>query len=314
MHQINPFAVKWQIIINPNACSGKLLKRIDKILELLTAKKINYEGHILDSEEKAAKTIERLCNKGFRYFMFLGGDGTANVVINTICKSGISTEEVFLVPIPIGTGNDWVHTLNYPKSAEYTTLINAFIKGQFMQHDIGRLDVDVHQQTQYNRHFINIAGFGFDGAVIKRTTMKKPKIFPSLVYIWNLLRVLFSYSAKKLRIEIEDTVIDDQIYTMAVGICKYNGNGMKQVPMADPTDGFFDVVIIRRLPIWKVIANVGNLFKGKHIKLKEASVHRCKELKITCLQDTFCEVEGEIVPMGDYFISTFPTKINVLEM
>jgi diacylglycerol kinase family enzyme len=82
--------------------------------------------------------------------------------------------------------------------------------------------------------------------------------------------------------------------------------------MADPTDGFFDVVIIRHLPIWKVIVNVGNLFKGTHIKLKEVSVYRCKELKITCFQDVFCEVEGEIVPIGDYSMSILPNKINVL--
>jgi YegS/Rv2252/BmrU family lipid kinase len=314
MQQINPFAVKWQIIINPNACSGKLLNRIDEILYLLTAKKIDYEGHILDNEQKAMKAVERLCHKGFRYFMFLGGDGTANVVINAICKSGINTEEIFLVPIPIGTGNDWVHTLNYPKSKEYSTLINALIKGNFMQHDIGRLDIDVHQHTPYIRYFINIAGFGFDGAIIKHATAKKPKMFSSLVYIGSLLKVLFSYSAKKLSIEIEDMLINDKIYTMAVGICKYNGNGMKQVPMADPTDGFFDVIVVRYLPIWKVIANVGNLFKGTHIKLKEVSIHRCKKLKIICFQDTFCEVEGELMPTGDYFISTFPGKINVLEI
>ncbi|GHV35233.1 diacylglycerol kinase [Bacteroidia bacterium] len=313
MQQINPLAVQWQIIINPNACSGKLLNRIDKILDLLTTKKIDYEGHILDSEQKATKTIERLCHKGFRYFMFLGGDGTANVVINAICKSGINPADVFLVPIPIGTGNDWVHTLNYPKSKEYATLINALTRGKFMQHDIGRLDIDVHQHIPYSRHFINIAGLGFDGAVIERSTTK-PKLFPSLVYLWNVLKALLSYSSKKLNIEIEDTVINDKIYTMAVGICKYNGNGMKQVPMADPTDGLFDAVIVRHMPMWKVLANVGNLFKGTHIKLKEVSVHRCKELKITCFQDTFCEVEGETLPLGDYFMTVLPNKINVLEV
>jgi YegS/Rv2252/BmrU family lipid kinase len=312
MNKINPAEVQWQIIINPNACSGKLLNRIDTILGLLTEKNIDYEGHISASVTNAVKIIERLCRKGFKHFMFLGGDGTANVVVNGICKSEVNLEEIFLVPLPIGTGNDWVRTHNFPKSTEYEKIVDFVVKGNFEKHDVGLLKAD-DGYNEIRRHFINIAGFGFDGAVIKRSSEKKPKLFPSAVYIINLLRVMLSYKACKAKIKMDNEEVNDDIYTMAVGICTYNGNGMKQVPMADPRDGFFDVVIIRKLTIWKVIKNVGNIFKGTHIdKLKECSTHRSKTVTITSDSKFYGEVEGEVLPVGNYKLSLLPQQINVL--
>jgi YegS/Rv2252/BmrU family lipid kinase len=311
MNTINPTEVQWQIIINPNACSGKLLNRIDTILGMLTERNIDYEGHISASVTNAVKIVERLCRKGFRHFMFLGGDGTANVIVNGICKSEVNLEEVYLVPLPIGTGNDWVRTHNFPKSTEYEAIVDYVMKGNFEKHDVGLLKVnDGFNETR--RHFINIAGFGFDGAVIKLSSESRPKVFPSAVYVINLLRAMFSYRACKAVIEMDNEKVEDEIYTLAVCICTYNGNGMKQAPLADPRDGYFDVIIFRRISVWKVIKNVKNIFNGDHLKMKECSSHRSKTVSISCDSKFYGEVEGEMVSIGNYELSMLPQQINVL--
>jgi diacylglycerol kinase (ATP) len=87
---------------------------------------------------------------------------------------------------------------------------------------------------------------------------------------------------------------------------------MMQVPMADPFDGYFDVVVIRKISLLKVIANIRRLFSGKHIRMREVSVFSTRELTISAIPCVRGEVEGEMLALGDYEISMFAKKINVL--
>jgi diacylglycerol kinase family enzyme len=82
--------------------------------------------------------------------------------------------------------------------------------------------------------------------------------------------------------------------------------------MADPFDSCFDVVVIRKLSPLKVIANVKNLFSGKHLRLHEVSVFRTREFEIIATPYTFGEVEGELLTLGNFIISMIAQKVNVL--
>lgn len=300
----------WQVIINPNALAGKCMKRWQEIAAKLDEYEIKYVAHFSNHANAGNTITEHLCRKGERHLMVLGGDGTLNEVINGVCKSGVETKEVFIVPFPVGTGNDWSHTHFYPK--DFHALIPYFIEGVFKAHDVGVVKSYQDEDEIDIRYFINIAGFCFDAAVIYETNKGKPRFFTSIIYIFCLIKVLFSYKSKKITIKSKEFVVDDVIFTIAVGICQYNGNGMKQVPMADPFDGWFDVVIIKKISAWKVIANVVNLFSGKHIKLKEVSTFRTDELQISATPCTLGEVEGEMLTYGNYQITMLPCAVNLL--
>ena len=133
-----------------------------------------------------------------------------------------------------------------------------------------------------------------------------------MVYLLGVLKVLLSYRPKKTVITSKEQTINDKIFTIAVGIGRYNGNGMKQVPNADPQDGLFDVVVIRKISKLKVIRNIKKLFSGTHTKLKEVTQFRTNELTITSNSPFFGEVEGEVLKQGDYKIENAPDKINIL--
>jgi len=47
-----------------------------------------------------------------------------------------------------------------------------------------------------------------------------------------------------------------KLFSFNVGIGKYNGGGMMQVPEAIPDDGLLDITIIRKMSKIKAIANV----------------------------------------------------------
>ena len=301
----------WQVILNPNAYSGKSKKHWVNIATTLDELQIAYQVHPANQANAGREIVKQLCLDGKRHFIIIGGDGTVNEVVNGIAISGINTSEAFIVPFPIGTGNDWVHTHQYPK--DYNQLFKPLLAGQFQRHDMGIVKTMQDDQIIDSRYFINIAGFCFDATVISSSQNKKP-YFASAVYLWNLLKVLLTYKAQPVTVKTDDDEFSKSVFTMAVGICKYNGNGMMQVPMGNPFDGLFDVVIIKKISKLKVLANVMKLFSGKHIALPEVSVYQTKELEIKSIPPVLGEVEGEMLTSGNYKISIIPGAVNVLVM
>lgn len=301
---------EWHIISNPNTSSKN--RQMDESFLLDHFKKMNmpYAMHLSDGAGKGWTIAKELCESGIRHLMVFGGDGSINEVVNGIYESGANPEEVYLAIVPFGTGNDFCRTLGYPHHPHEFLLFMD--KAQFQPTDVGIVETIVDGEVVAHRHFINIAGFAFDAAVINETTKGKPKLFPNAVYLMKLVKVLFGYSCTPVHITTEEGEYSAEMFTIACGNAQYNGNGMRQVPMANPHDGKFDLVTIRKIRPMKVIANVKNLFAGKHISLPEVKVTRTRFVEITADKPILGEVEGEMLQTGNYRIRVADKPLNVL--
>ena len=303
-------AHEWHIISNPNSSSKNRKFDESYLLNWFQDTKIPFVTHPSDGAGKGCTIAKELCASGVRHLMVFGGDGSINEVVNGIYESGVNTEEVFLTIVPFGTGNDFCRTLGYPQHAhEFPDFMN---KARFSPTDVGIVETVVGETVTAKRHFINIAGFAFDAAVINETTKGKPKLFPQAVYLMKLVKVLFGYKCTSVHITTEEGNYSDEMFTIACGNAQYNGNGMRQVPMADPHDGKLDLVTIRKINPLKVIANVKNLFSGKHISLPEVRVTRTRFVEITADKPLLGEVEGEMLQTGNYRIRIADRRLNVM--
>jgi YegS/Rv2252/BmrU family lipid kinase len=301
----------WQIILNSNALikqSGQFWKNIDNKLNEV---KINYRHHITSNFDEAKELVINLCKQGERHFIIVGGDGTINNFVNAVMESKIDSSEIYAALIPLGTGNDWSRTHGY--SNHYLNAIDLLIKGNFINHDAGLVDTIINDKVVQSRYFVNIAGFGFDGAVIANANIKSNKIFHKQLYLINLFKTLLKYKSQLVTLKFDDFTETKNIFTIAAGIGQYNGNGMRQCPEAIPTDGLLDVVIIEKVNIFKVLRNINNLFKGFHVKkIKEASMYRTNYLEINTEPFIQGEVEGEVLSAGNYRIRCLTSAINFL--
>lgn len=307
------FTHDWEVVFNPNALSKKCYLHWQAIENKLRSIGLSYQQHVADSPKAGIQIVKQLCLQGKRHFMAVGGDGTINEVINGIFLSGVSTNEVYVVVLPLGTGNDWTRSHDYP--SDYLEILNQLNHAKFIKHDVGVVETMVDNKMEDKRFFINIAGFGFDAAVIQEVNKRRSKVFSKAVYLFNLMKVLLTYSSKKIKIITDDACLNEDIFTIAVGICQYNGNGMRQVPMANPTDGIFDVVIIKKIHPFKVIKNVTSLYGGTHLEaLTEAVLYKTTKLEIQSDSYTVGEVEGELINQGNYVIKMLPQAIHMMTM
>ena len=301
----------WQVILNPNAREKKCTDIWKSIEQLLQEKGIQYVLHLADARLKGIETARQLCADGHRHLMVLGGDGTINEVVNGICESGVALNEVYLAVMPVGRGNDWARTHNF--STEIGQNLEIFLKGNFMQHDIGVVKTLEHEVEKAHRYFINIAGFGFDAEVIHDVTHNKPHFLGISVYVLSLVRCLFSYKSQQVDIKSSNFRFNDKSFLMVAGICQYNGGGMRQVPMAVPDDRKLDVVVVPKVRGITVVAHVKHIFEGTHIqKIKGIRTYQTDSLEIKSDTLLRSEVEGELLTTGDYRVELVPQTLNVL--
>ena len=309
--QIDIYLYSWRIILNPNALlhrSGQFREDIERKLQAL---QIHYLCHETSTVDEAKELIINLCQKGERHFILVGGDGTLHAFVNAVMESQVNSSDIYAALIPLGTGNDWSRSHGY--SSRSLDAIDSLVKGNFVHHDIGLVETIINDQVIDARYFVNIAGFGFDGAVIANAHKKTTKIFPKQLYLINLLKTLLAYKSQPVTLKSNDITVTKNIFSIAAGIGQYNGNGMRQCPEAIPDDGLLDVVLIEKVSIPKVLLNISNLFKGDHVKkLKEVSMVRTNYLEIHTEPFISGEAEGEILTAGNYRVRCLASAIHLL--
>jgi diacylglycerol kinase family enzyme len=124
---------------------------------------------------------------------------------------------------------------------------------------------------------------------------------------------LFQYKFIEAVIEIDDQqVFKGEMFSMNVGICKYNGGGMMQVPAAIPDDGLFDVTLIKKAPKWMVIRHASKLYDGTLVNLPIVETYRGKSIRIRSIGKIYLEADGESLGHSPFVYDIFQRSLKVV--
>ncbi len=295
------------IIVNPNAGNKKGANIWPEIKRILRKEQLNYTFEFTKLQGGAKEVCQQFIKKGYRKIIAVGGDGTLNEMVNGIFdQTEIPTEEFTIGIIPVGTGNDWCRTFGVPVSAQGAiTIIKN--KNTSMQ-DIGR----IRQKDKNDRYFANVAGGGFDAFVAKRVNLAKEKGNGSpWIYLYLLLSSLFKYKSTSINLNIDGVTFEDVLLSFSIGIGKYNGGGMKQLPNAVHNDGLFDITVIRRMNKIEIIKNIKKLFDGTHIYLDKIELFQGKRIEVSGIPNADIEIDGESSGFSPATFEIIPRSLNV---
>jgi YegS/Rv2252/BmrU family lipid kinase len=304
--------MEWFVIVNPNAGKRKGEKDWLEIAAQLTSANIEFVSVFTEHRGHAVVLTRKYIENGYRNIIVVGGDGTLNEVVNGIfTQAHVPTNKVVLAMIPVGTGNDWCRMFNIPN--DYKQAINLITKRKIFIQDTGTIKYISSEDSEKTRYFINMAGMGFDALVAKKTNTQKDlgKSNP-LSYVVNILSSLFLYTSTKVNILLDDEKIASDIFSMSVGICQYNGGGMKQAPGALPDDGLFDMTLIKPIGKFKIIRNIIKLFDGSFTDLPEVSTFRSSKIIIHSEPQMFLEADGESLGHTPFVFNILPQSLYVV--
>jgi YegS/Rv2252/BmrU family lipid kinase len=303
---------KWLIIVNPNAGIKKGVKDWPLISRRLNSAGIFHLCVLTEHRNHANKLTADFIEEGYRNIAVVGGDGTMNEVVNGIfMQKYISPDAITLGMIPVGTGNDWCRTFGIP--FDYENAIRILKNGKTFLQDVGKISY-FKNQDPVQRFFLNIAGMGYDALVAKKTNISKERGRGGpLTYLYFVFSSLFQYKFIEAIIEIDDhQVFKGEMFSMNVGICKYSGGGMMQVPAAVPDDGLFDVTLIKKTQKWMVIRYANKLYDGTMVNLPFISTYRGKLIRIRSVGKIYLEADGESLGHSPFVYEILPQCLKVV--
>jgi YegS/Rv2252/BmrU family lipid kinase len=301
----------WITIINRAAGGGKTALDWPRIEALLKKHGIRYEPYFTDRRLHASLIARTKIREGYSKIIVVGGDGTMNEVINGLFSQGnVQTTEVMLGMISVGTGNDWARMFQIPSDYEDAILT---IKQQktFIQ-DAGLVRY-TRNGKEWKRYFINIAGMGFGARVVERSNrMKEKGKSGAFLYFYNIFTSLLRYRSLPAEIEIDGKTYDRSIFSLNVGICKYNGGGMIQVPHAVADDGLYSITLIKKIGKLNVLANVKRLYNGSIVNHSRVETYTGQSVQICCSPKLQVETDGESLGHGPLRFQIIPRSVRII--
>ena len=287
----------WFVIVNPVAGMGRGLQDFPQISKLLRDGGIHHEPVFTEHKNHAVELTVKAVSNGFRKIAVIGGDGTLHEVVNGLfIQQSVRPDEVLLAVIPVGTGNDWIRMFGIP--TRYSDAVRALKEEYSFMQDVGEITYEESQYRQ-KRYMANVAGSGFDAFVVRRFNHLKAKGFRGRwLYGFSVVRSFFSYKSTGMKVCVDGKVVfNDLLFSLSVGVGKYNGGGIQQLPAAVVDDGLLDVTLIRPIHWWHIIFRLKKLFNGEIYQIGHVHHVQGSRITVTSSPDSILEVDGEL--LGD---------------
>jgi len=286
-------------IINPKsgACSSeKLPGRLFE--QYLIEKGFEVRANVTESLEHAC---ELATNAAVDYncamVVVVGGDGTVREVAH-----GLEGTNKPLLIIPGGTENLLANELGLDSGLE--TLIRTFEGGYIRTMDLGNAN---------GRCFTSIAGFGFDGEVVRRVSAKRTGHITYFDYFWPLWRTFWEYKFDPIKVEADGEEIFEGRGLVFVGNISRYAIGLKILERADFSDGLLDVCVYRCASHAHLVKHSLITMAKCHTRCRDVIYRQGKTFKISCdTADMPTEIDGDPGPALPVEIKVIPQAVRVI--
>ena len=290
------------IIGNPVAGGGSLtkIKRAEVFLEA--------KGHdvklMLTQKKGDAELFSREIGKGGHeqaLVIAAGGDGTYNEVAN-----GLLYSDVPMAIVPLGTTSVLAHELGIPYDIEKAAAIA--LAGNVRTIHMGKITCTAagNQETGNSsstvRHFLLMAGIGFDGETVFGISEKIKQFAGKGAYILSGVRALMRYNPLPLTIKSDNFPLMTG-YNAIISKAACYGGSFKITPDAKLTEPFLYAFVTHKKGRFDLLGYVSGIVKRRPYGLKDVSFFRAAEIEING--------QAHIQIDGDY-AGTTPAKIEVV--
>ena len=288
-----------QFIINPAAGSRDRTKYYTGLIEkACQSRGLEYGIHVSKGPGDCKAAARAAAETGQPVKLYAcGGDGTLNEVVAGAAGFDNAAVTVFSG----GSGNDFTKLFDDPDAFRD---IDRLLDSEEIVFDL----VDCCGQKS-----LNICSVGLDARIAADVANYKrlPLLSGFRAYAISAAINICRGISEHYRVEIDGEELDQEFTLICACNGRYYGGGFNPVPEADPTDGLLDVLLIKKVPLWKVPLVIGTYKDGKYRELSRYIRHvKTKAITIHCEKAVPVNLDGEIVPSSTVEISLAKEKIR----
>jgi YegS/Rv2252/BmrU family lipid kinase len=283
------------LIVNPVAGGGRPARALPQVQAALRAlgfdQRFEYTKSLSHARELALEAAA-----GGEVAVAFGGDGLISAVAGALKH----TDAVVGI-LPGGRGNDLCRVLGIPLKP--VAACGVLASGVERQLDLGEAG---------GRTFAGIASCGFD-SVVNQIANETTAVRGSPVYGLALLRALPRWRAAGFEVEVDDDAPRRFMgYSVAAANSRQFGGGMRLAPDASLTDGLLDVVIIEDMSKLRFLRLAPTVFSGRHLRYREISVVRGREVHISATEPFTLYADGEAIAELPVTVRVLPAAIRMI--
>ncbi|MFC4559481.1 diacylglycerol kinase [Virgibacillus kekensis] len=268
-----------RIIYNPTSGRESFKRDLANVLMWFETAGYEASAHATTCEGDAINAARVAVERRYDVVVAAGGDGTINEVINGLAEQEYRPK--FGV-IPVGTTNDFARALCIPRDIKKA--VDVILSDETRLLDIGRVN---------DQYFMNIAGGGKLTELTYEVPSKLKTMLGQLAYYMKGMEMLPSLKPIRAKIEYDGNVVDDDIMLFLVSNTNSVGGFEKLAPDAKLDDGYFDLLILKKMNLAEFIRVASLALRGAHLEDSHVIYAKTKNVKVSTDEKMQLNIDGE---------------------
>jgi YegS/Rv2252/BmrU family lipid kinase len=264
-------------IVNPVSGRQTDLQALEQVRRALERHDSRLDVEVTSHAGHATELARRLPDD-VHAVLAVGGDGTISEVVN-----GLIGRALPLVIWPSGTENLLARELAMPRSPE--RVARLLLEGEPFDCDVGVFN---------DRHFLAMAGVGFDAECVRRMTEVRRGNITHLDYFWPIWKTFWTYRFPVLRVEVDDQCVFEDRGLVFVGVIARYAVGLRILSEARYDDGLLDVCVIPCRSRASLLRQAVRVLLRRHRGRGGVVYRQCRRVRISSPKQVPVELDGEL--------------------
>jgi diacylglycerol kinase (ATP) len=292
-----PLQPRVLIVFNPQAGQGVMLQQaLEQAAQIWRQQQWQVELQPTRWAGDATFWAAQAAAQGYDLVVAAGGDGTVNEVAN-----GLVGTPTALAVLPVGTVNIWARELGLPMDVARSA--TAFLKAQLKSVDLGKAG---------DRHFLLMAGVGFDAAVTAGVCPQEKKRFGAIAYIKQALHLAWRWRGVRSLIRIDGRRVRGRILMVVIGNSQLYGGVFKMTAHATIDDGRLDVCVIKGRNLLTAPLRLLSIFTRRYNLDPKVEYYRATRVSIQGKRTLPVQVDGDYLGKTPMNFEVVPAGLWVL--
>ena len=212
--------------------------------------------------------------------------------------------------IPNGAVNDFAKFWEFDE-ANIEQTVDWLKKNRQRKVDLGCIRYNNAKGEKCHRYFLNCVNIGMTADIMNLRRQTR-RLFGSrtLSFISSLFVMLFHRMEYKMKLRINNDVIDRKVMTVCVG----SGPGYGQTPNAVPYNGQLDVSVVYHPEVVQLIEGLWLLVTGRFLNHRSVHPFRTTEVQVDEAKRAMVGIDGRLMktPVGAFRIHVEQELVNFL--
>jgi diacylglycerol kinase (ATP) len=296
------------IVLNPHAAGGRAGQVWLSLEPHLWQELGELVVAVTERPEDVAAHLDKARAIGITRVISVGGDGTNHALVNALIAHNQRTpglEPMVYGNLPIGTGRDWARGIGLPYNDPQAAA------RQIAHAQLRPLDIGLVTSEGGADHFLNIASVGMSSRAVEKVEAVKRR------RRWTFLKATIETILELPTRHVEVTLdgqpwYDGRTSLLVVANGTTFGHGLKVAPNSRMDDGLLDVLVIRDVSRWTVLAALKSVFAGTHLSNPAIRHTQARVVHVHAAGGVGFEMDGEPAHGERLTFSVKPAALQVL--